>query len=104
MQMSVCRVYVFLILGMLGLVTAPATASAQYRPAESGAIAENYHIEASFNWWNAEPSLIVNSESLGILGDDINLIADLLLCIEQALNGIGTEIHPAAPLAAGVMG
>ncbi len=77
MRMSVCRAYVFLILGMFGLLTVPSTVSAQYRPVESGAIGENYHIEGSFNWWNAEPSLIVNSESLGILGTDIDLITDL---------------------------
>jgi hypothetical protein len=81
MRMSVCRVYVFLILGALGLLSAPATASAQYRPFGNGnsgeAIAENYHIEAGYNWWNAEPSLIVNSESLGILGTDVDLISDL---------------------------
>jgi len=41
------------------------------------AIGEDYHIEASLNWWNAEPSLIVNSESLGIIGTDVNLITDL---------------------------
>ena len=56
MRMSVCRAYVFLILGMFGLLTVPSTVSAQYRPVESGAIGENYHIEGSFNWWNAEPS------------------------------------------------
>jgi hypothetical protein len=77
MRMSVCRAYVLLTLGTLGLLSAPATASAQYRPAASGAIAEDYHIEASYNWWNAEPSLIVNSESLGILGSDVDLISDL---------------------------
>ena len=77
MRMSVCRAYVFLILGMFGLLTVPSTVSAQYRPVESGANGENYHIEGSFNWWNAEPSLSVNSESLGILGTDIDLITDL---------------------------
>jgi len=79
--MSVCRVYVFLILGVFGLLSAPATASAQYRSrgrsASTEAIAEDYHIEAGYNFWNAEPSLIVNSESLGILGTDVNLITDL---------------------------
>ena len=77
MRMSVCRAYVLLTLGTLGLLSAPATASAQYRPAATGVIGENYHIEASYNWWSAEPSLIVNSESLGILGTDIDLISDL---------------------------
>ena len=51
---------------------------AQYRPAPTeAAIGENYHIEASYGWWDAEPALIVNSESLGILGTDVDLINDL---------------------------
>lgn len=73
--MGLSRVSVLLILGLL---SAPAIASAQYRPAKNaGAIGEDYHIEASYNWWNAEPSLIVNSESLGILGTDVDLVSDL---------------------------
>lgn len=78
MRMSVCRVYVFLIVGALA---APSIASAQFRGMPRGvsgeAIAEDYHIEAAYNWWNAEPSLIVNSESLGIPGTDVDLISDL---------------------------
>jgi hypothetical protein len=62
----------------LGVAGIPSAASAQYRPGVTGdTVGEDYHIEASYGWWNAEPSLIVNSESLGILGDDINLISDL---------------------------
>ena len=78
MRMSVCRVYVFLIAGALA---APSIAWAQFRPMPRGvsgeAIAEDYHIEAAYTWWNAEPSLIVNSESLGIPGTDVDLISDL---------------------------
>lgn len=78
MRMSVCRVYAALFLGTLGLLASAATASAQYRPATSGpGVAEDYHIEASYNWWNAQPTLIVNSEALGILGTDVDLISDL---------------------------
>jgi hypothetical protein len=64
---------------LLGVVAAPSTASAQYRPnATTGeSVGEDYHIEAAYSFWNAEPSLIVNSESLGIIGSDINLISDL---------------------------
>jgi hypothetical protein len=78
MRMSVCRVYVFAGVVVLGLLGVPSTARAQYRaaPAEGG-IAENYHIEAAYSWWNAKPELIVNSEALGILGSDIDLISDL---------------------------
>src|SRR5688500_8190458 len=80
MKMSVIRLYVLSSLLSLGVVAAPATAVAQYRPSTSfaeAAIGEDYHIEAAYSWWNAEPSLIVNSESLGIAGDNIDLVTDL---------------------------
>jgi hypothetical protein len=80
MSMSVCRVYVVLSLLTLGVVAAPVTAAAQYRPAmsmEGDAVGEDYHIEAAYAWWNAEPSLIINSESLEIVGTDIDLVGDL---------------------------
>ena len=80
MRMSVCRVYIVVSLLALGVVAAPSTAIAQYRPSTSfadAAVGEDYRIEAAYGWWNAEPSLIVNSESLGIAGDDIDLISDL---------------------------
>jgi len=60
----------------LGAMAYPQPAAAQYRPAPD-AIGEDYHIEAAFGWWNATPALIVNSESLGIIGTDIDLVSDL---------------------------
>ena len=78
MKMSVCRLYVFVSVALLGVVALPSTARAQYRSAgpEPG-IAENYHIEAAYSWWNANPDLFVNSESLDIIGTDVDLINDL---------------------------
>ena len=78
MRISDCRVYVLLSLCALAVLAAPLTASAQLRPVMGGGgIAEDYHIEAAYGWWNAKPELIVSSESLGILGDDVDLISDL---------------------------
>ena len=77
MRMSDFRVYTLVILGALGLLAAPAPAVAQYRPAPEAAVGEDYHIEASYGWWDATPELIVNSESLGILGTDVDLVSDL---------------------------
>ena len=78
MRMFVCRLSVLLSFVTLGVAGAPPAAFAQYRPSMTGdTVGEDYHIEASYGWWNAEPSLIVNSESLGIIGTDINLISDL---------------------------
>jgi hypothetical protein len=74
------RVSILSSLVALGVMVVPHAALAQYRPAaaaETGGIAEKYHIEAAYGWWNAKPELIVNSESLGILGTDVDLIHDL---------------------------
>ena len=77
MRMSVCRAYVFSGVMALAMLV-PGAASAQYRPVMTGGgIAEDYHIEAAYGWWNAKPELIVRSESLGILGTDVDLISDL---------------------------
>jgi hypothetical protein len=78
MKKSAISVYVGLSI-LLGVMAVPSTASAQYRPyaATGEAVGEDYHIEAAYAWWNAQPELIVNSEALGILGSDINLISDL---------------------------
>ncbi|MCC7240548.1 MAG: hypothetical protein IT180_01375 [Acidobacteria bacterium] len=72
------------VLGMGRVVTMAAvmalgaqSASAQFRPAAPPAIGEDYHVEVSYGWWDADPSLIVNSESLGILGTDVDLVTDL---------------------------
>jgi hypothetical protein len=54
-------------------------ASAQFRPQQSAerSVGERYHIEGGFTFWNADPDLIISSESLGIPGDDIDLVNDL---------------------------
>ena len=77
MPMSVCRVSVLVCLVALGVFGVAPDANAQYRRPGSAVVGEEYHIEASYGWWNAQPSLIVNSESLAIPGSDVNLIEDL---------------------------
>lgn len=96
MKMSVFRVYVLLSLGWLGVVAAPATASAQYRPsaANGGAVGEDYHIEAAYSFWDAEPSLIINSEGLEIIGTDVNLIDDLGI-VKKRLAMFDVVLRPA---------
>ncbi len=66
------------ILAALTLVAIPQIATAQFRPvAAEVAVGENYRIEAAYGWWDAQPELIVNSESLGIVGTDVDLVSDL---------------------------
>jgi len=78
MSMSVGRVCAVLCLAALGIVGAVSEARAQYRGAVAMPVpGEDYHIEVGYAWWNAQPSLIVNSESIDILGTDVNLIEDL---------------------------
>ena len=59
---------------LLAALAAPA--AAQFRP-DPQVVGEDYHVEVAFNFWNATAEPIVNSEALGILGTDINLVDDL---------------------------
>jgi hypothetical protein len=45
--------------------------------ARTGAVGDQYHIEAAAGFWNPQPELLVSSESLGIPGDEIDLVNDL---------------------------
>jgi hypothetical protein len=75
--MSMNRVLVVVGISLFALAGVTREANAQYRPAGPPTIGDAYHIEAAYGWWNAEPDLIVNSEALGIIGSDIDLIQDL---------------------------
>jgi hypothetical protein len=59
------------------LVSLPSAAAAQFQPPGSPGVGEDYHVEAAITWWNPEPTLIVNSEALGILGTDVDLVENL---------------------------
>ena len=52
-------------------------AHAQFRPSNLPAPGEEYHVEGAASFWSATPDLIIASESLGIEGDDVDLINDL---------------------------
>ncbi len=77
---------------MLGAGALPALA--QFRPPMEAAVGEDYHVEASYGWWNATPGLIVNSESLGILGTDVNLVEDLGIA-KKNLGRLNVVLRPA---------
>ena len=68
------------VAGVLTLTTISATsARAQYgRPNVSDpAIGEKYHVEAVLNLWNPSLDATISSESLGIIGSEIDVKADL---------------------------
>src|SRR5262245_48724662 len=77
MPMTVYRFCVVAAMTAGVLVANPAGADAQYRPPVEPAIGEDYHVELAYSWWNADPSLIVSSESLGIVGTNVDLVEDL---------------------------
>lgn len=64
-----------LALGVVIVSAAPARG--QFRAGGDPATGERYHIEAAATFWNATPDLVIKSESLGIEGTDVNLVADL---------------------------
>ncbi|MDE3156175.1 MAG: hypothetical protein KGN76_13820 [Acidobacteriota bacterium] len=54
-------------------------AAAQYAPVRSSdpATGEKYHIELGAGFWNPTPAIALSSESLGIVGSNINFVTDL---------------------------
>lgn len=65
---------------LLVLLLAPALlapARAQYRPPSPPPGGEDYHVEIGLLGWRPAPVLVVASESLGILGTNVDLVQDL---------------------------
>jgi hypothetical protein len=79
---------------VVGFTALAAPAAAQFSPPPEAAVGENYHVEVSYGWWNADPSLIVNSESLGIPGTDVDLVEDLGVEKKQ-LGRLNVVLRPA---------
>lgn len=94
MRMSVCRVLITVALGALGVAASAREANAQYRPPSGPVVGEDYHIEGTLGWWNADPSLVVNSTALGIVGSDIDLVDDLGI-VKKRLRQLGVTLRPA---------
>ncbi|MBM3782344.1 MAG: hypothetical protein FJW29_11850 [Acidobacteria bacterium] len=46
-------------------------------PGPRAAIGEDYAFEVAFGLWNPTPGIVINSESLGIPGTDVDLVNDL---------------------------
>lgn len=78
MSRSAIRLYAGAGLASIFL-TAAAPADAQFvpRPVDNPATGESYHIEGAVGLWSSDAAISVASESLGILGTDINAKQDL---------------------------
>jgi hypothetical protein len=63
----------------LSALIAAVPASAQYgvRAGSDRAIGEDYHVEIGGYLWPPTPTVLIRSESLGILGDQIDFVDDL---------------------------
>lgn len=65
---------------LLACLLAAAPASAQYgrdRRQTDAATGESYHVEVAGTIWNPTPDIVISSESLGILGDQIDFVNTL---------------------------
>jgi hypothetical protein len=78
------RRLVVLSLTLIGFLM-PSVASAQYgaRRLSNPATGETYHVELAGSFWNPDPNMIVASESLGIVGTQIDFKTDLGIVKER---------------------
>ena len=76
MSLAVCRRVGFAAAVWATVVVWAVPAAAQFRPS-TPATGETYNVEAAIVFWNADPTLIISSESLGIPGDNVDLTSDL---------------------------
>jgi len=66
-------------LSVAAIFLAASNAGAQYKqyPVSDPATGEKYVVEGAFGFWNPDPSLVISSEALGIVGSQIDAVADL---------------------------
>jgi hypothetical protein len=62
---------------VFGLVAGPAAAQYAPRGASNRATGETYHVEIGGDFWNPDPAVLITSESLGIIGSQIDFVTDL---------------------------
>ena len=76
MRVRVCTVSLGLFAGLLTAI--PARAQSGGGPSHSDiATGETYHIEVAGTLWNPSPSLVISSESLGIIGNQVDFVNTL---------------------------
>jgi hypothetical protein len=74
MRTGVCTTALCLI--ACSLAASPARAQSSRRNSDI-ATGETYHVEAAGTIWNPTPDIVISSESLGILGDNVDFVNTL---------------------------
>jgi hypothetical protein len=75
MRRSAAAISVFCV--AFGLAAAPAHAQFRARGLSDRATGETYHVEIGGFFWNPTPDVLITSESLGIIGSQIDFVNDL---------------------------
>jgi hypothetical protein len=68
---------IFVLSLAFGLSAAPARAQYSVKGSSEGAVGERYHAELGGFFWDPTPDIVISSESLGIVGSDIDFVKDL---------------------------
>ncbi len=76
MRIGVCTANLCLIACMLPATPAHAQSGSSRRNSDI-ATGETYHVEASGTLWNPTPDIVISSESLGILGSQVDFVNTL---------------------------
>jgi hypothetical protein len=79
---------------MFGLLALPARAQYGAKGPSDPATGERYHVEIGGFFWNPTPDIIISSESLGIVGTDIDFVNDLGIA-KKRLKQVRVVLHPA---------
>ena len=79
---------------MFGLLAVPARAQYGAKAPSDLATGERYHVEIGGFFWNPTPDIVISSESLGIVGTDIDFVNDLGIA-KKRLKQMRVVLHPA---------
>jgi hypothetical protein len=90
-----CAGWICTLASTTALLAAPPGAEAQIFPPGEVALGERYHVEVSGSIWLPSAHMVIASESLGILGDSIDLGRDLGIEESQRFQEFRLVLRPA---------
>jgi hypothetical protein len=79
---------------VFGLLALPARAQYGAKAPSDLATGERYHVELGGFFWNPTPDIVISSESLGIVGTDIDFVNQLGIA-KKRLRQMRVVLHPA---------